>query len=101
MVEIHLPSVGEALKNVNISIGQPDPILQSDADYPEWIWSARGPCRAAIRSSSIDKILTMPTEQSDSSPASYEELSKLKKYLRSENRKAIRRNNSVLKSASQ
>ena len=94
LVEINLPSVGESLRNLNISMGQADPILLIDSEYPDWIWSARGPCRAAIKSSAAS-FATKPTL------LAHEKIAKLKKHLRSENRKSIRRNNSVLKSASQ
>lgn len=95
LVEIKLPAVGESLRKINISVGKSDPILQPDSSYPQWIWSARGPCRAAAqKSNEIAKSTPIAAEE-------HEKLAELKKYLRSENRKSIRRNNSILKSASQ
>lgn len=93
VVEIKLPQVGESLKNVNVFVGRPDPTLQPDSEYPNWMWSARGPCRASLR--------TLPFKEERTSAEEHEESSKLKKMLRAENRKAIRRNNSILKAANQ
>ena len=97
VVEIKLPAIGESLKNVNFSAGQADPVLLPDSSYPDWVFKARGPCRAAIRSQPIESF------QSESTPVEdeVEKLAQLKKYLRSENRKMIRKNNQVLKSAGQ
>lgn len=95
MVETKLPAIGEALKNVNVFVGQSDPVLLPDSEYPDWIWKARGPCRAVLRSLPDNDSL-VSTDANE-----IEELAKLKKYFRVENRKAIRRNNDLLKGTSQ
>lgn len=97
VVEIKLPAVGEALKNVNVSAGQPDPVLLPDSSYPDWVFKARGPCRAALRSQPISNR----NDNSQEEESEIEKLAQLKKYLRAENRKLIRKNNQILKSASQ
>ena len=90
VVEIQLPSIGKSLNNINVSpVPGTDPILLTDSSYPEWIWKARGPCRAALKS------LELTNDDVDGEIEL--SLSELKKYLRSENRKSIRNNNSVLK----
>lgn len=94
-MEIKLPAVGEALKNVNVSAGQADPVLLPDTSYPDWVFKARGPCRAAIRSQPIDQTET------EADKSEIEKMAELKRFLRSENRKLIRKNNQVLKTASQ
>lgn len=96
VVEIKLPEIGESLMNVNFSTGQPDPILLPDTSYPNWIFKARGPCRAAIRSQPFESIQVDSNSESE-----IEKLAQLKRFLRSENRKLIRKNNQMLKSASQ
>ena len=96
VVEIKLPGIGETLTNVNFSASQPDPILLPDASYPNWIFKARGPCRAAIRSQPFDSI-----QVDSNSEGEIEKLAHLKKFLRSENRKSIRKNNQMLKLANQ
>lgn len=94
-MEIKLPAVGEVLKNVNFSANQADPVLLPDSSYPEWVFKARGPCRAAIRSQPIN------VNEADTDKSEIEKMAELKKFLRSENRKLIRKNNQVLKTASQ
>ena len=96
VVEIKLPGIGEALKNVNFSAGQSDPILLPDTSYPNWIFKARGPCRAAIRSQPFESI-----KVDSNSEGEIEKLAQLKKFLRSENRKLIRKNNQMLELANQ
>lgn len=95
VVEIQLPPIGEALKNITVSpTAGSDPVLLPDSSYPEWMWKARGPCRAVLRSDfSVAAV--------DSGIIGDGGMSELKKYLRTENRKSIRKNNSLLKGASQ
>lgn len=96
VVEIELPPIGQPLTNIKISPSpSTDPILLSDSEYPEWIWSARGPCRAALRSTDIEDPAAANYDNDDGNVA------KLKKYLRLENRKSIRKKNSLLKGSSQ
>lgn len=90
VVEIKLPEIGQPLRNVNIFVSQSDPILQPDSEYPEWIWAARGPCRALLPSKNT--LFPAPTDTDDTEA--------LKKFLRHENRKVIRKNNFTLKGAS-
>ena len=86
--------------NVNISTGQSDPKLQPESEYPAWIWSARGPCRAALKSETImaqDQIPIISESKSEIIGSEKElELAKLKRMLRTENRKRITEKNSML-----
>lgn len=91
--------------NVNISTGQSDPKLQPESEYPIWIWSARGPCRASIKaatstlSTKTRNTMTqqIPISELEIGSDKELELAKLKKILRTENRKGITKNNSMLK----
>ena len=95
VIEIQLPPIGQPLKNVNVSPAQgSDPVLLPDSEYPEWIWKARGPCRAALRYFNSDSFNKESNEIEG-------DVTQLKKYLRMENRKSIRKNNSLLKGANQ
>jgi len=95
VVEVQLPPIGQTLKNVTVSPAPAsDPPLLPDSAYPEWIWKARGPCRATLRSSDLDFNNEVDVIEGEG-------LAGLKKYLRTENRRAIRKNNSLLKGASQ
>ena len=58
-----------------------------DSEYPEWIWEARGPCRAVLR-----RVRALKRE------AANERMSKM---IRNHNRERIRHNNQALKGASQ
>ena len=99
--EIQLPPIGQPLKNVNISAAPgSDPILLPDSEYPEWIWNARGPCRAALRST-LNSDIDITAEENFKESSGERDVARLKKYLRMENRKSIRKNNSMLKGASQ
>ena len=91
--EITLPSVGEALRNVNVFVNKPDPNLMADSEYPDWIWSARGPCRAEAK----NKLSNLP-DMNDSPDA---EMTQLKRFLRSSNRQAIRKENALNKGTNQ
>lgn len=88
--------------NVNISTGQSDPKLRPESEYPAWIWSARGPCRAALKSASTtfrmaqEQIPIIPESESEIGPEKELELAKLKRMLRTENRKRITEKNSML-----
>ena len=81
------------MKNINVFSNESDPVLLPDSQYPEWIWQARGPCRAALRSQELK-------EEIDAHDATVitEKLSKL---VRNQNRERIRQNNQSLKGASQ
>jgi hypothetical protein len=84
-VEIKLPDVGGPLKNINVFANESDPVLLIDSQYPEWIWQARGPCRAVQRSKTGD---SEPSET-------------VAKSIRNHNREHIRQNNQALKGAGQ
>lgn len=96
VVEVKLPAVGSPMKNLNIFVGGTDPTVLPDSEYPEWIWSARGPCRAVLRNQPSFTERTSETIADEN-----EKIAKIKKLIISENRNAIRRNNRMLKGSSQ
>ncbi len=87
VVRVEAGPIGQALANVNVYRVGSDPIVLKPEAYPEWIWTAVGPCRAALR-------LTTSDDRLDPEPASIS----LEKAFRNQNRRAIRANNNRSKS---
>jgi hypothetical protein len=84
------------LRNVNVFVNKPDPNLMTDSEYPDWIWSARGPCRAEAKNK-----LSNLNETPDMNDSPDAEMTQLKRFLRSSNRQAIRKENALNKGTNQ
>lgn len=84
VIEVKLPEIGAPLKNINVFSNESDPVLLPDSQYPEWIWQARGPCRAAERAKGIFEETEAVSQT-------------LAKIIRNQNRERIRQRNETLK----
>mgnify|MGYP002142007555 CR=1 FL=1 len=77
--------MGQPLPNVNVFLGRQDPIRLPDSEYPEWMWEAVGPCRAALKAQSVASLPKQPTLPSQA------------QQWRLDNRRKIRMSNNALK----